>query len=287
MRNAMTVDVEDYFQVSAFEPYISRDSWDAQPCRVEGNVERILALFSSHNVKATFFTLGWVAERYPEMVRQIVAQGHEVASHGYSHVRATEQTEKEFLADVTKTKTLLEDISGVAVRGYRAATFSVARTNLWVWDALEEAGYEYSSSLNPIWHDLYGIPDAPRFAFRPNANELVEVPITTLAFAGRNYPCGGGGFFRLLPFWYFQWAYRRVNMHDRMPALFYFHPWEIDPDQPRQKGLAARAKFRHYTNLDKTAARIDKLLGKFTWARMDEIFLAPDFLTNVPNRTVV
>jgi polysaccharide deacetylase family protein (PEP-CTERM system associated) len=188
---------------------------------------------------------------------------------------------------VTKTKTLLEDISGVAVRGYRAATFSVARSNLWVWDALEKAGYEYSSSLNPIRHDLYGIPDAPRFAFRPNGNELVEVPITTLAFAGRNYPCGGGGFFRVLPFWYFQWAYRRVNMHDRMPVLFYFHPWEIDPDQPRQRGLAARAKFRHYTNLDKTTGRLDKLLGEFTWARMDEIFLAPDFLTNVPNRTVV
>lgn len=277
MQNAMTVDVEDYFQVSAFEPYISRSDWDSQPTRVERNMERILNLFSEHGVKATFFTLGWIAERFPEVIRAIVSEGHELASHGYSHVRATEQTREEFAADVSKTKAILEDISGQEIKGYRAATFSVAKSNLWVWDELAEAGYVYSSSLNPIRHDLYGIPEAPRFPFLPLDGDLVEIPITTVKVGGQNYPAGGGGFFRILPFAYFRWAYRRVNVEDTMPALFYFHPWEIDPDQPRQTGLNLKSRFRHYVNLKTTEKRLARLLSAFSWARMDEIFLDPTF----------
>jgi polysaccharide deacetylase family protein (PEP-CTERM system associated) len=256
--NAMTVDVEDYFQVSAFEPYIAREQWDQLPHRVERNTHRILDLFAEQEVKATFFTLGWVAERYPELVRRLVAEGHELASHGYAHIRATQQTPAEFREDVVRTKTLLEDLSGVAILGYRAASYSIGAGNLWALTELEQAGYRYSSSIYPIRHDLYGMPEAPRFAFRPDhAPALLEVPVTTVTMFGKTLPCGGGGWFRLWPYALSRWALR-----------------EIDPEQPRQSGVNLKTRVRHYLNLRRMEGRLRLLLRDFHWDRMDRVFLA-------------
>jgi len=274
IRNAMTCDVEDYFQVSAFAPYIDRASWPIRECRVEANMERILALYERHGVRATFFPLGWIAERYPAMVRRIVAAGHELASHGYGHLRASDQSRAEFDNDIRSSKALLEDIGGQAVVGYRAPSFSIGHANLWALDALHEAGYKYSSSIYPIAHDHYGMPDAPRFAFYPNGPDgLLEVPITTVKMAGRNLPAGGGGYFRLLPYALSRWMMEKVNREDGEPALFYFHPWEVDPGQPRPEGLGAKARFRHYVNIDRMERRLEQLARDFKWDRMDRIFL--------------
>jgi len=274
IRNAMTCDVEDYFQVSAFAPYIDRASWPARECRVEANMDRILALFERTGVRATFFTLGWIAERYPNVVKRIVSGGHELASHGYGHLRASDQTRAEFDNDIRSSKALLEDIGGQAVLGYRAPSFSIGRDNLWALDALLEAGYRYSSSIYPVVHDHYGMPEAPRFAFYPNGTDgLLEVPITTVQMMGRNLPAGGGGYFRLLPYALSRWMMAKVNQDDRQPALFYFHPWEIDPDQPRPEGVGAKSRFRHYVNIDRMESRIEALARDFAWDRMDRIFL--------------
>lgn len=273
--NAMTVDVEDYFQVSAFESHISRERWEHLPRRVEHNTHRILDLFAAHQVQATFFTLGWVAERHPALIGRIVADGHELASHGYSHVRATRQTPAEFRDDVIRTKALLEDLGSVAVRGYRAASYSIGAGNLWALAELEQAGYDYSSSIYPIRHDLYGMPEAPRFAFRPdNAPALLEVPVTTVTLLGRTLPCGGGGYFRLWPYALSRWALRRVNHRDGQSGVFYFHPWEIDPGQPRQPGIGLKTRVRHYLNLHRMERRLGSLLRDFRWDRMDRVFLA-------------
>jgi len=271
--NAMSVDVEDYFQVSAFEKNISRSDWDQLPCRVEGNTNRILDLFAAHDVKATFFMLGWVAERYPDLVRRIVDAGHELASHGYTHTRVTQQTPKVFSEDIAKTKTLLEDIAGCEVLGYRAASYSIVSETLWAHDLLQEAGYRYSSSIYPIHHDLYGIPDAPRFPYLHKEDGLLEIPITTLSLLKHNLPCGGGGYFRLLPYRMSRLAMKHVNKTDRQPCVFYFHPWEMDPQQPRQQGISRKTQFRHYLNLDRMKDRIARLLTDFSWDRMDRIFL--------------
>jgi len=276
--NAMTVDVEDYFQVSAFEPYIQQEEWEHFPMRVEANIERILTMFERHDVKATFFTLGWVAERYPAMTRRIVDAGHELASHGYRHVRVVNQSPASFRADVRRSRLLLEDIGGSAVLGYRAASYSIGRDNLWALDVLAETGHRYSSSIYPIKHDLYGMPEAPRFAFEPavelaHGAGLLEVPITTVQLGGRNFPCGGGGYFRLLPYSISRWALRRVNERECQPAVFYFHPWEIDPEQPRQHGLGLKTRTRHYLNLARMEGRLERLLGDFRWGRMDRLFL--------------
>ncbi len=273
MVNAMTVDVEDYFQVSAFEGTVRREDWEGIPCRVEANTDRILALFDSHGVKATFFMLGWVAKRYPELVRRILAAGHELASHGMSHVRVTTQTPADFRNDVVATKQLLEDIAGVPVRGYRAASYSIGAGNLWAFGVLEDAGHIYSSSVYPIRHDLYGMPGAPRFIFRPEGGSLLEIPVTTVQLLGHNLPCGGGGFFRFFPYGYTRWAIRRVNTMDRQPSLFYFHPWELDPAQPRMEGIGPRTRFRHYLNLSRMETRLRRLLRDFSWDRMDRVFL--------------
>jgi polysaccharide deacetylase family protein (PEP-CTERM system associated) len=274
IRNAMTCDVEDYFQVSAFAPYIDRASWPSRECRVEANMDRILALFDRHGVRATFFTLGWIAERYPNVVKRIVAGGHELASHGYGHLRASDQTRAEFDNDIRSSKALLEDIGGQAVLGYRAPSFSIGRGNLWALDALLEAGYRYSSSIYPVAHDHYGMPEAPRFAFYPNGTDgLLEVPITTVNMMGRNLPAGGGGYFRLLPYALSRWMMAKVNQDDRQPALFYFHPWEIDTEQPRPEGVGAKSRFRHYVNIGRMEARIEALARDFAWDRMDRIFL--------------
>jgi len=272
--NAMTVDVEDYFQVSAFERHVRRGDWDRLPCRVPANVDRILALFDEAGVKATFFTLGWVAERFPELVRRVADEGHEVASHGWSHVRVTQQQADDFREDVIRTKALLEDVTGREVKGYRAASYSIGKGNLWALDVLHETGHSYSSSIFPIRHDLYGMPDAPRFAFEPGPAGFVEFPVTTVRVGNRNWPCSGGGWFRLLPYAVSRWGLRRVNEGDRQPAIFYFHPWEIDPDQPRQR-VSAKARFRHYLNLERTEGRLRRLLADFSWGRMDEVLYAP------------
>ena len=272
IKNALTIDVEDYFQVSALAPYIPRDQWDVHECRVERNVERILHMLDDHDTKATFFTLGWIAERYPHLIRSIVDAGHELASHGYGHERASDLTEAAFFADIDSARKLLEDLSGHEVKGYRAPSFSIGEGNLWAFDCLERAGYRYSSSIYPIRHDHYGMPDAPRFAHRVRAG-LLEVPVTTARFFDRNWPASGGGFFRLMPYAMSRWLLQHVNRQDRQSAVFYFHPWEIDAGQPRIKGINAKTRFRHYLNLHRTEGRIRRLLDDFSWGRMDEIFL--------------
>ena len=276
LTNVMTVDVEDYFQVSAFERYVGRDSWDDRECRVERNVDRILELFDSHGVKATFFTLGWVTERYPDMIKRIVGQGHELASHGWSHVRVTQQQPAEFRQDILRTKALLEDVSGQDVIGYRAASYSIGANNLWALELLQETGHRYSSSIYPIRHDLYGMPDAPRFAFSPGNDDFLEFPVTTVRLGNRNLPCGGGGWFRLFPYSFSRWAMRQVNNKDQQSGIFYFHPWEVDPDQPRLTHASRRSKFRHYLNLKKMQPRLSRLMDDFSWGRVDEIFLGND-----------
>jgi len=264
IRNAMTCDVEDYFQVSAFAPHISRDSWPSLSCRVEANIDRILALMDEGQVKGTFFTLGWIAERYPAMVKRIVDSGHELASHGYAHLRASDQSAEEFLDDITRSKALLEDIGGQKVLGYRAPSFSIGSRNLWALDSLLQAGYRYSSSIYPIAHDHYGMPDASRFAFYPNGKDgLLEVPITTVRLMQKNLPAGGGGYFRLFPYAVSRWFLQRVNNDDKQPGIFYFHPWELDPGQPRQQNIGMKTRFRHYVNLGRMEKRIKALTRDF------------------------
>jgi len=270
--NTMTIDVEDYFQVGAFADRIARDAWDTYPCRVERNVDVILALLDAAKAKATFFTLGWVAERYPQMIRRMGDAGHEIASHGFGHERATEQVRAAFLADIKLAKAVLEDIGGRQVTGYRAPNFSVGDGNPWAFDCMVEAGYRYSSSLYPIRHDHYGVPDAPRFAHEVRPG-LLEVPVATVRMFGNNLPAGGGGYFRLLPYALSRWSIRRINAVDRMPAMFYFHPWEVDPEQPRVDGISAKARFRHYVNLGRMEARLAALLADFRWGRVDQVFL--------------
>lgn len=274
IRNAMTIDVEDYFQVSAFASHISRASWSSLPCRVEQNVDCILALLNDSSVKATFFTLGWIAERYPEMVKRVVQEGHELASHGYGHLRASDQSRDEFQDDVSRSKAILEAIGGQAVLGYRAPSFSIGKNNLWALDVLLNAGYKYSSSIYPIRHDHYGMPDAPRFAFYPNGPDgLLELPITTVRAMQRNFPAGGGGYFRLFPYQLSRWLLTRVNQQDQQSGIFYFHPWEVDPSQPRQTNIGWKTRFRHYINLARMENRLKALTRDFHWDRMDRIFL--------------
>lgn len=269
--NALTIDVEDYFQVSALAPHFAREDWESVPCRVERNVELILGLLDQRGAKATFFILGWVAQRYPHLVRSIAAGGHEVASHGHSHERASAMTPAAFLADIALAKKLLEDICGRAVTGYRAPSFSIGMGNLWAHDTIAEAGYVYSSSVYPVKHDHYGIPDAPRFPYRLGSG-LIEIPVTTLRWMGRNWPAGGGGYFRLLPYAVSRWQIAKVNRDDQRPAIFYFHPWEVDPGQPRVAAASAKTRFRHYVNLHRTEHRLKRLLADFNWGRADDVF---------------
>lgn len=274
MNGAMTVDVEDYFQVAAFANKVRREDWSRLPCRVERNLDSILSMFAEHGVAATFFTLGWIAERYPEAIRRIVDSGHELASHGYEHVKVYEQQPSTFREDIRRTKAILEDISGQRVKGYRAASFSIDERSSWAFDILAEEGYDYSSSTYPIKHDHYGTPKGPRFPYRPSQHHgLLEVPISTLPVFDRNIPSGGGGYFRLLPYSFSRWALRRIAERDRKPVVFYFHPWEIDPHQPRVKGISLRSRFRHYVNLSAMERRLHAVLREFRWDRMDRVFL--------------
>ena len=274
VRNALTIDVEDYFQVSAFAPHIARADWPRLECRVEANIERILALLARRRIHATFFTLGWIAERYPAMLLRVARAGHEVASHGYAHLRASAQSPAQFADDVRRSKAILEQLTGQAVLGYRAPSFSIGAANLWAFDVLLEAGFRYSSSIYPIRHDHYGMPESPRFAWRPRGPQgLLELPVSTLRLRGRNLPAGGGGYFRLLPYALSRWLLRRINSRDGQAGIFYFHPWELDPGQPRPSGLSARTRFRHYLNLGRMEARLVRLTDDFAWDRMDRIFL--------------
>ena len=281
--NAMTIDVEDYYQVSAFDPYIEKDDWSSYPSRVEANVDRILEIFESKSISATFFILGYVAQQHPGMVQRIASLGHEIASHGWKHYRVTAQSPKEFAEDIRKTKTILEDISGDIVKGYRAASYSVSEDSLWAHEELASSGHLYSSSIVPIKHDHYGIPEAPRFPFHVNPSGLLEVPVSTVAVNGKNYPCGGGGWFRLYPYSLSRLALNSIVEKENRPCVFYFHPWEIDPDQPRISGLPMKTKFRHYVNLPKMEGKICSLLDDFKWGRMDEIYLKTPTLESLTN----
>ena len=270
--NALTVDIEDYFQVEAFAGVIDRADWEHLPHRVEANVNAILDLFAAHDAKATFFTLGWVAERYPAVVRRLVEEGHELASHGYGHKRVIEQTPNEFREDILRAKQVLEDVSGRAIEGYRAPSFSIVKESLWAHAILAETGHRYSSSVNPIRHDLYGMQDAPKTPYRPLANSaFLEIPISTIQVMGRTLPCGGGGFFRLFPYAWFRAAWRHLN-GSGAPFLFYFHPWEIDPDQPRQTDAPLKSRFRHYSRLNAMQGKIAQALEDFAWGRMDQVY---------------
>lgn len=270
--NALTIDVEDYFQVSAFASHIDKSSWDSLDCRIEKNIDKILLLLNNGNTKATFFTLGWIAERYPKMIRKILAEGHELASHGYGHERVSNLTREEFYQDVSRAKNLLEDIGGKVILGYRAPSFSIGNNNLWALEILEETKHIYSSSIYPVQHDHYGTPDAPRFIYKSYGG-LVEIPPTTFRLFERNIPASGGGYFRLYPYFLSKWMINQVNKKDNSPAVFYFHPWEIDADQPVVAGLSLLSKFRHYINLEKTEKKLEKLLKDFNWNRIDKIFL--------------
>lgn len=270
--NALSIDVEDYFHVAALAPYIARSDWEHLPCRVEANIETILGLLAEAQAQATFFILGWVAERYPALVRRIAAAGHEIASHGYDHERATHQGRGDFYQDICRAKRLLEEITGVEVGGYRAPSFSIGESSFWAFDCIAEAGYRYSSSVYPIHHDHYGMPDAPRFPFRP-IPELLEIPVSTARVLTVNLPAGGGGYFRLLPYAVSRALIRRVNEIEGRPAVFYLHPWELDAQQPRIPGTSLKARFRHYLNLERMQPRLRRLLQDFAWRRMDRTFL--------------
>ena len=270
--NAISVDVEEYFQVSAFASTIDEGDWEAYESRVEYCVDRLLDLFAAHDARCTFFTLGWVAERHKSMIRKIVDGGHELASHGYSHQRATDQTPEEFRADVRRTKKILEDLAGASITGYRAASFSFDESNRWTHEILEDEGYTYSSSVYPVTHDHYGMPSAPRFPYKPlPGKEFTEFPLTTVRKLERNIPCAGGGYFRLFPYGVSRWAIRHVNETQREPAVFYFHPWEIDPDQPRLGGTSLKTRFRHYVNLGRMEHKLSRLLSDFRWDRIDRV----------------
>lgn len=270
--NGLSVDVEDWFQVGAFETVIDKADWTSLTDRVERNCDAILAMFDDAGVKGTFFTLGWVAQRHPALMRRIAEAGHEVASHGQEHDRVFRLGHAAFARDLETSRKAIEDAAGVAVTGYRAPSFSIDQRTPWAHEVLAEQGYAYSSSVAPIAHDHYGWREAPRFAFHPvSGSDLVEIPVTTAMFAGRRLAAGGGGFFRVLPYGFSRWAIRQVNERDERPAVFYFHPWEIDPEQPRVAGAPLRSRFRHYTNLDRMAPKLRQLIDEFRWDRMDVI----------------
>jgi polysaccharide deacetylase family protein (PEP-CTERM system associated) len=270
--NGLSVDVEDWFQVGAFETVIERDDWSGLADRVDRNVREILDLFDEAQATATFFTLGWVAKRHGALMREIATRGHEVASHGWDHRRVFKMDRPEFAEDIRKARETIEDAAGVRVTGYRAPSFSIDQRTPWAFLELAEQGYAYSSSVAPVGHDHYGWPEAPRFAFRPIPwASLVEIPVTTAMFAGKRLAAGGGGFFRVLPYAFSRWAIRQVNRRDGRPAVFYFHPWEIDPGQPRVGGAPLKSRLRHYTNLEDMAPKLRQLVRDFAWGRMDLI----------------
>jgi polysaccharide deacetylase family protein (PEP-CTERM system associated) len=268
LENALTVDVEDYFHVSAFSKSINPANWDQYECRVEQNTNKLLGLFDEHNTKATFFVLGWVAERYPQLVRDIASEGHEIACHGYSHQLVYNQTPEIFREETSKSKALLEDQAQKPVNGYRAASYSITNDSLWALDTLLDLGFVYDSSIFPIHHDRYGIPGAPRKPYMiqaPGGGSLAEFPLSTRKVMGYRLPVSGGGYFRLFPYWFTRSALRAVNMKESLPFIFYLHPWEIDPKQPRVSA-GVMSRFRHYNNLYKCEGRLRRLLSDFKFS---------------------
>ncbi|MEP7154372.1 MAG: XrtA system polysaccharide deacetylase [Betaproteobacteria bacterium] len=281
MANVFSVDVEDYFQVEAFSSIVERSEWDGYASRVEANTDRVLELMARKGVLGTFFVLGWVARKYPGVVRAIAAQGHEIASHGMTHRLVYLQAPEVFRQETIDSKALLEDQCQRPVVGYRAATYSITRKSLWALDILFDAGFRYDSSIFPVWHDKYGIPDAPRLPHRmktPLGNEIVEFPITVLERAGMRIPIAGGGYFRLFPYTFSRWALAQVNREGN-DFVFYIHPWEVDPDQPRMKNASASSRFRHYLNLDRCEQRLDNLLGDFKFGTMRQSLVDRGLLT--------
>jgi polysaccharide deacetylase family protein (PEP-CTERM system associated) len=271
--NALTVDVEDYFHVQAFADVILPEQWGQFPLRVENNTRRLLELFGRRQIRATFFVLGWVAEHCPLLVREIAAAGHEIGCHGYNHQMIGRADAESFRDDIERAKDILEDLSGLAVRCYRAPSYSVTNQTLWALDVLQQAGFTHDSSIFPVLHDQYGIPDAPRFLHYRDLGDgrrILEFPPSTLSIYGANLPISGGGYFRLLPYGVSAWALRRINENERQPAMFYLHPWEIDPAQPR---IAASwpSRFRHYQNLHSTEEKLLRLLDEFSWAPLTEV----------------
>jgi polysaccharide deacetylase family protein (PEP-CTERM system associated) len=261
--NYLTVDVEDYFQVAAFEDILASDSWDQHECRVVANTTAILDFFTAHQVKATFFVVGWIAERYPDLILEIERRGHEIGCHSYLHRKIYDLTPEEFRKDTRQAKEILERIIGKPVYGYRAPSYSITKKSLWALDILAELGFRYDSSIFPVYHDNYGIPDAPRFSYHLEQQEMMEYPISTVQLPGLNLPIAGGGYFRFLPYWFTRMALRRINQKDQQPFIFYFHPWEIDPAQPHIEDAGAKSRFRHYLNLNKTMPRLERLLQDF------------------------
>ncbi len=285
--NAFSVDVEDYFQVAALATAVARESWAGRESRVEGNTAVILDLLAERSIRGTFFVLGWIAERHPGLVKRIAAAGHEIASHGYSHQLIYTQTRAVFHEETARSKRLLEDLCGAPVIGYRAASFSITRRSLWALDVLSELGFRYDSSIFPIRHDLYGIPDAPGEPGRvtaPSGARLVEFPMSAASFFGLKVPVSGGGYFRLLPYALSRRGLRQINERNARPFTFYLHPWEIDPGQPRIR-VGALSRFRHYTNLARCEARLRRLLGEFRFAPMCEV-LAIHGLLDAPAATI-
>jgi polysaccharide deacetylase family protein (PEP-CTERM system associated) len=280
--NAFTVDVEDYFHVAALSSAISRSSWESREFRVSASTERLLAMLGERGITGTFFVLGWVAERVPQLVRRIAAAGHEIACHGYSHQLIYTQSQQTFLDETRHAKQLLEDLIGGPVRGYRAASFSITPKSRWALDTLIDLGFEYDSSIFPVRHDRYGMPGAarsPGTVESPSGRKIVEFPMSTALFGGVPVPVSGGGYFRLLPYWFVRAGLRRINDRDGMPFTFYLHPWEVDPQQPRVKvGLLSRV--RHYTNLDRCEERLRRLLGEFRFTSMRRVLQARGLLAS-------
>ncbi|WP_150913200.1 XrtA system polysaccharide deacetylase [Marinobacter halotolerans] len=270
--NALTIDVEDYFQVAALAEAVRREDWHSMEYRVEANTNRLLELLDRHNTRATFFTLGWVAEKSPQLVRNIQKAGHEVASHGYSHQLIYNQTPEVFRDETRRSKQILEDITGEPITGYRAASYSITNQSRWALDILAEEGFVWDSSIFPVHHDRYGMPGTPRWPHRlktDQGHELAEFPLSTLKFPGYTLPIAGGGYFRLFPYWFSRWGLGSINRQGQ-PFVFYLHPWEVDPEQPRLD-VKWFSRFRHYNNLDVCEHRLDQLLGHFRFTAMGDV----------------
>jgi len=285
IRHAMTVDVEDYYHVSAFANVIKPSQWGEWPTTVERNTQRLLDLFDEKQIKATFFVLGWVAERYTDLIRDIAARGHEIASHGYSHQLVYRQTPEEFRSETVRSKQLLEDIVQKPVIGYRAASYSITRDSLWALDILGELGFVWDSSIFPVYHDRYGIPDsptAPYLAAVSGGRTLLEFPLTTAAVMGYRMPAAGGGYFRLYPYALSRGLFQRATANGTTPAIFYLHPWEIDPDQPRVPGASLLSRFRHYNNLDRCLSRLQALIDEFPFGTVSDSLRSFDLTNSKP-----
>ena len=284
VKNALTVDVEDWFQVSLFRHQIDRTSWQRLNSTVVKNTCRVLDLFAEKKVKATFFVLGWIAERFPEIVVAIKEMGHEVASHGYGHQIVFEQTQEEFTRDVKKSLAILEDITGEKVLGYRAPSYSITRSSMWAWETLTNLGLQYDSSIFPVKHDVYGIPDAPRFPFEiefDSGASLVEFPLSTVVMMGKNIPMAGGGYLRLYPYWFIRNSVRQINAQGK-PAIIYFHPWEVDPDLPRLE-IGFFKTLRHYGNIGLMENRLRRLLDEFPFTTVSDVLKTIPIGTNWPS----